>query len=134
MLAASDALIAAQNAVVAAHAHSLGSCYIGDIMEQREQVMELLDLDEYVFPIAMLVLGYPKESQLKRAKPKRFPQNFLVHKNHYRRLTADEHRKAFAERGQDFEKEVQGVHKRKYDTDFTVELNQSVSDYLKWFL
>ncbi|MDR1034277.1 MAG: nitroreductase family protein [Bifidobacteriaceae bacterium] len=133
MLAVSDALIAAQNAVVAAHAYSLGSCYIGDIMEQREQVMELLNLDEYVFPIAMLVLGYPKKSQLTRTKPKRFEPDFLVQKDKYRRLTADEHREMFAKRGQEFEEFVRATHKRKYDSVFSAELNRSVRDYLDAF-
>ena len=35
-LAEADALIAAQNAVVAAHSLGLGSCYIGDITEDYE--------------------------------------------------------------------------------------------------
>ena len=36
MLAVSDANIAAQNAVVAAESLGIGSCYIGDIMENAE--------------------------------------------------------------------------------------------------
>ena len=43
-IAAQDAVIAAQNAVVAAEALGLGSCYIGDIVENAEEVAALLDL------------------------------------------------------------------------------------------
>lgn len=43
-IAAQDAVIAAQNAVVAAEALGLGSCYIGDIVENAEEVASLLDL------------------------------------------------------------------------------------------
>ena len=41
-LAEADTLIAAQNAVVAAHSLGLGSCYIGDVMENCEIHRELL--------------------------------------------------------------------------------------------
>ena len=54
MLAVSDTNIAAQNAVVAAHSLGIGSCYIGDIMENAEQQRKLLSLPAYVFPAAML--------------------------------------------------------------------------------
>ena len=49
-IAAQDAVIAAQNAVVAAEALGLGSCYIGDIVENAEEVAELLDLPPYTMP------------------------------------------------------------------------------------
>ena len=48
LLAVSDAIIAAQNAVTAAESLGIGSCYIGDIMENCESQRELLNLPEYV--------------------------------------------------------------------------------------
>ena len=62
-LAISDATIAAQNAVVAAESLGIGSCYIGDIMENCEAHRELLHLPKYVFPCCMLVFGFPTEQQ-----------------------------------------------------------------------
>ena len=56
-IAAQDAVIAAQNAVVAAEALGLGSCYIGDIVENAEEVAELLDLPPYTMPLSMLIIG-----------------------------------------------------------------------------
>ncbi|MBQ4551768.1 MAG: nitroreductase family protein, partial [Clostridia bacterium] len=50
LLACSDTNIAAQNAVVAAQSLGIGSCYIGDVMENCEIHRELLNLPEYVFP------------------------------------------------------------------------------------
>ena len=50
LLAVSDANIAAQNAVVAAEALGVGSCYIGDIMENIETQREILGLPKYVSP------------------------------------------------------------------------------------
>ncbi len=61
-IAAQDAVIAAQNAVVAAEALGLGSCYIGDIVENAEEVAELLDLPPYTMPLSMLIIGTPRKS------------------------------------------------------------------------
>ena len=60
-IAAQDAVIAAQNAVVAAEALGLGSCYIGDIVENAEEVAELLDLPPYTMPLSMLIIGTPRK-------------------------------------------------------------------------
>ena len=82
-LAEADAVIAAQNAVVAAHSLGLGSCYIGDITENFEYHRELLHLPRYVVPAAMLCMGYPTEQQKNRVKPVRFRAEDLVHENGY---------------------------------------------------
>ena len=55
MLATDDALIAAQNAVTAAESLGIGSCYIGDILEQYETHRELFCLPKYAVPAAMIV-------------------------------------------------------------------------------
>ena len=63
MLAVTDAAIAAQNAVVAAESFGIGSCYIGDIMENCEEQRRLLKLPEYVFPAEMLCLDGQQSSR-----------------------------------------------------------------------
>jgi nitroreductase len=50
LLACCDALIAAQNAVVAAESLGIGSCYIGDILENGEEHAELLSLPPHTLP------------------------------------------------------------------------------------
>ena len=82
-LAEADTLIAAQNAVVAAHSFGLGSCYIGDITENYEFHKELLNLPKYVVPAAMLCIGYPTAQQMSRPKPPRHAVSELVHENGY---------------------------------------------------
>lgn len=82
-LAQADTLIAAQNAVVAAHSLGLGSCYIGDITENFEFHRQLLNLPRYVVPTAMLCIGYPTAQQLSRPKPPRHAVSDLVHENGY---------------------------------------------------
>ena len=135
LLAVSDATIAAQNAVVAAQSMGIGSCYIGDIMENYEAQKELLGLPKYVFPAAMLVFGYPTEQQLRRPKPPRAPMAQVVHENGYRvmdqaELTLFLHDKA----GQpDFDAWLAAFCKRKYNSDFSREMSRSVGEYLKEF-
>jgi len=65
LLASCDAVIAAQNSVIAAEALGIGSCYIGDIMENIETHREMFNLPKWVFPIALLCFGYPlREEQI----------------------------------------------------------------------
>lgn len=47
----------------------LGSCYIGDILENCEDVRSALALPPYAVPAAMLVLGRPTQQQRERRKP-----------------------------------------------------------------
>ncbi|MFT3890570.1 MAG: nitroreductase family protein [Anaerolineales bacterium] len=49
-LACCDALIAAQNAVIAAESFGIGSCYIGDIMERYETHKEMLNSTAICLP------------------------------------------------------------------------------------
>ncbi len=137
-LAIQDAVIAAQNVVVAAESFGIGSCYIGDILENVEMHRELLKLDEYTVPIAMLVLGYPTESQINRTKPNRFDRKYIVHENKYRRLTGDELRamhEAQANRPDyNFDQAVQAFGKRKYMSDFSLEMTRSSEIYAKAFM
>ncbi len=51
MLSIEDTMIAAQNAVLMAESLGIGSCYIGDILENYEFHKELFDLPDYVVPI-----------------------------------------------------------------------------------
>ncbi len=116
MLAVSDANIAAQNAVTAAWSLGIGSCYIGDIMEQCETHRELLHLPEYVFPAAMLVFGYPTEQQKNRTKPQRCRRMF---------------EKECQTSG--FEEWSRRFCQRKYNSDFAKEMSRSVDSYLRSF-
>jgi FMN reductase (NADPH) len=89
LLCCSDALIAAQNAVVAAQSLDVGSCYIGDIMERYETHRELFKLPPQAFPIAMLCLGYPKGGRMPATRS-RFDAGFIVHDEVYRNFSPQE--------------------------------------------
>ncbi len=137
MLACADALIAAQNTVIAAESLGIGSCYIGDILENKERVQSLLHLDRYVFPAALLVFGYPTEQQKNRKKPKRFDAKYIVQKNTYRPLDEETLRRMHREQSEDanynFDEKIRAFCKRKYMSDFSLEMTRSVREYLKNF-
>ena len=135
MLAVTDTVIAAQNAVVAAQSLGIGSCYIGDIMENCELHRKMLNLPEYVFPAAMLVFGYPTEQQKTREKPERVAMEHIVHENGYRPMGNDELEAMFAPRSgaKGYESWMQAFCQRKYNSDFSREMSRSVAQYLKSF-
>ena len=132
MIACSDALIAGQNAVIAAESMGVGSCYIGDIMENYEVHREMFDLPPYVFPIAMVCFGYPAN---KPDQPRpRFDGKFIRFKDSYRRLSPDELDEMFNEREALLFKnrpELNGAvnfgqfqYRRKFGADFSQEMSR----------
>ena len=140
MLCVSDALIAAQNAVVAAESFGIGSCYIGDVMENYEIHRELFNLPEYTFPVGMLCFGYPTERQLKRPLTTRFPRESVVFKDRYRRLSREEFHGMYREMDERVFKGKylegcsnigQHYYKRKVTSDFMAEMNRSVAMAIK---
>jgi FMN reductase (NADPH)/FMN reductase [NAD(P)H] len=137
-LACCDALIAAQNAVIAAESFGIGSCYIGDIMEQYEIHKELFALPQYIFPICMLVFGYPTPKQMNRPYTRRFEERFILFENQYHQLSPEELKGMFAaherqmSKGQAKESNFgQAMYFRKFDSDFSREMSRSVRLILK---
>ena len=135
LLAVSDTNIAAQNAVTAAWSLGIGSCYIGDVMENYEENRELLDLPEYVFPAAMLVFGYPTKQQTERTKPERVALKHIVHENGYRSMDKDELEEMWTPRfvAGMYEAQMKAFCNRKFNSDFSMEMTRSVAEYLKQF-
>lgn len=135
LLAVSDANIAAQNAVTAAESLGIGSCYIGDIMENCEIHREMLNLPKYVFPAAMLAFGYPTEQQRSRKKPERADIEHIVHENAYRSMDSKELRNLFSKKPveKEYSDWMQAFCTRKYNSDFSREMTRSVGEYLKDF-
>ncbi len=136
LLACSDALIAAQTAVIAAESLGIGSCYIGDVLENGEIHAELLGLPAYTLPIAMVCFGRP----LKQQEPVEHFGMHLVHRDRYRRLEASE----LAEVATDLERlhaphglppgvasYPQAVYRRKFTPAYMDEMNRSVAWWLE---
>ncbi len=125
LLAANDAVIAAHTACIAADSLGLGSCYIGDVLEQWETHREILHLPQYVAPISMLVLGYPTQQQKERKQLSRFPKEMIVFENHYRDLTEEE-LQSFYDNDR-----AKAFYERKYISDFSVEMSRSAEEIVK---
>lgn len=131
-LAEADALIAAQNAVVAAHSLGLGSCFIGDITENYEYHKKLLNLPQYVVPAAMLCFGYPTGQQQNRPKPPRHPVEALVHENGYcldkaaqmPQMLETQQEKS----GEALADYIRRFCQRKWNSDFSVEMSRSCTE------
>jgi nitroreductase len=135
-LACSDALIAAQTAVVAAESLGIGSCYIGDIMENYEIHRDLFGLPQYVFPICLLCFGYPTQGQMQRPMTPRYNRKFIVFPDRYRRLDEADFDEMYRGAQEQFIKNPdrpggitnvgQANYARKFSADFSMEMTRSV--------
>lgn len=140
-LAVSDALIAAQNAVIAAESLGIGSCYIGDIMENYEFHKDLLNLPDKVFPIGMLCLGYYPENHERIIKP-RYAREYIVFEESYHRLSQEDFKEMFKEgeknvlpgNRHDAENFGQMLYARKFGSDFFKEMERSIKVILEHWL
>lgn len=80
LVGSTDVGIALGSTVIAAESLGLGTVPIGGIRRNSQTFVELLDLPEYVFPVAGLVVGHPKS--IPAQKP-RLPLKATVHKETY---------------------------------------------------
>ncbi len=136
LLALEDAAIAAQNAVVAAHSLGLGSCYIGDILEHREEQARILGCPRHVVPAVMLVIGHPTPGQLKRVKPTRLPLEDIVFENRYREQSDEEFLAALEPKRTGratLEEWACAFCERKWNSGFSREMTRSVAAILADF-
>lgn len=90
-----DAIIAAQTAVIAAESLDIGSCYIGDILENFEQTKTLLNLGKYTIPACMVIFGYKKNQGTLRLT-ERCPQSAIFMENQYREPHLEQLKQDFA--------------------------------------
>ncbi len=81
ILAENDAVIAAHVACMAAESLGVGSCYIGDVIEQWKIHRNIFNLPPCTAPVSMLVFGHPAELQKKRQQTSRFPKGIIVFEN-----------------------------------------------------
>lgn len=135
-LAMCDTLIAAQTAVVAAEALGIGSCYIGDILENYETHRDLFALPPYVMPVTLVCFGYPTPEAAARKITPRFDRRFIVHQDQYHRCEAEELEEMFRSRNAQYASapgrspEISNVgvfnYVRKFSAEFSIEMSRSV--------
>ena len=96
LMSCCDALIAAQNSVIAAESMGIGSCYVGDIIGHAEEHRSLFGLPPFAFPITLVCYGRrPEEFAPKRAA--RFDRKFVHHCDSYRRFSTRDLREMLSE-------------------------------------
>jgi nitroreductase len=131
LLACCDALIAAQNAVIAAESLGIGSCYIGDIMENIEIHREMFKLPKWVFPITMICFGYPKGKKEKIPLTDRFSKKFIVFEDNYKRLSKKDFLEMFQKMNRNYnisfaKNQGDQIYFGKLGSEFMKEMRRSV--------
>ncbi len=132
LLACEDAMAAAQTAVIAAEAVGLGSCYIGDILENAEDVSRLLDLPEHTLPLSMLVVGEPASNR----PPTPHATENLVMPERYRRASPEVLDRQLVEQAGTARQAVPGdrvraLFRRKHTAAFMEEMNRSAEEWVR---
>ncbi|KYK35982.1 MAG: nitroreductase family protein [Theionarchaea archaeon] len=82
-----DASLAVENMVIAAEMLGLGSVIVGTPTEYPEEVAELLELPENVYPLVLLCMGYPAENPRNKY---RWDPSAVLHYNRYKDITEGE--------------------------------------------
>lgn len=80
LVGVADVGLFAQNFVVAAESMGYGICYIGGARNKPEEISELFNLPDYVFPLFGLTIGVPAKRN--EVKP-RLPVAAVLHENEY---------------------------------------------------
>ncbi|MEM1597089.1 MAG: nitroreductase family protein [Pyrobaculum sp.] len=92
VFAAVDAALAAENMALAAVALGYGSCFIGAVQNAAEQIIEMLKLPRFTYPLFGLAVGVPDESPGERP---RLPLDMLFHVDAYRDYSEEELAEAY---------------------------------------
>lgn len=80
IMATVDAALMAQNVMIAAESAGLGGVYIGGIRNHPQEVCELLQIPQHVYPVFGMCLGYP--AKINGTKP-RLPLSLVLKDDTY---------------------------------------------------
>lgn len=76
-----DATIFAQQICTIAEHHGLGTCWLGTVLYNGEEISKVLDLPELCVPVACITMGYPDEDGV---ATERLPMDAIMHQEKYR--------------------------------------------------
>lgn len=108
LVAYADLMAAAQNVVILAESHGLGSVYVGSILQSIDTAREYFEMPEYVLPMMVLSIGYPKSVPKSIPKLKR---GVITHWEKYRLMSDEEVRRAYEEKYGDYNNDIQYLEK-----------------------
>lgn len=103
LIAYADLMCSAQNVVILAESHGLGSVYIGTILDVIDKSREYFSIPKYVLPMMVLSVGYPKSIPKGITKLRR---EVVAHREKYRELSDEEIKQAFEEKYGSFEENL----------------------------
>ncbi|MGL6186642.1 MAG: nitroreductase family protein [Clostridium chrysemydis] len=135
LLSTQDAIISAQTSAIVCESLNIGSCYIGDIIENYETHKELFNLPKWTAPVCMLCIG--KYENNKRIIKPRFKKEYIVFNEEYKRLDDKELKDMFKDKNIS-ENNIYGAknfgqfnYARKTGADFSKEMGRSVRSMIK---
>lgn len=111
LIAYADLMCSAQNVVILAESHGLGSVYIGTILDAIDKTRKYFMIPEYVLPMMVLSIGYPKSVPKNVPKLKR---DVIVHREKYKELSDDQIKKAFEDKYGSFDDNLERYFQRIY--------------------
>lgn len=82
-----DAVMAAQNMLMAAEMLGYKGCWIGGVLNALDEIVQALELPQGVFPFAALTIGVPDEEPVHRP---RIARDLIVHQNRYHQPSRDQ--------------------------------------------
>lgn len=134
MQSVQDTMLAAGNAVIAAEAVGLGSCFIGGILDNYQEIRDLLNLPEHTIPLSMMVLGEPKDKVAQKPHP---VSNLVMHEQYHRATPemlvaqTSELGAMFCPTSPDSGKRVRELYKKRHISDSCLDRNDSVSEWMR---
>ena len=126
LIAYADLMVAAQNVVILAESFSLGSVYIGSIQHEIDEIRHFFEIPEYVLPLMLLSIGYPKS--IPQSIPK-LKKEVIVHREKYQQPEEHEIRRAFDEKYGAIDQNVDKYLERAFVEALEAD-RQETSDYL----
>ncbi len=103
LIATVDTALFAQNVAVAAESEGLGICYIGGVRNNPQQISDILELPDDVYPVFGFCIGYPDQDP--EVKP-RLPLSVILKEDRY-----DDH--ADAERVGEFDDTMRAYYRSR---------------------
>jgi nitroreductase len=128
LIAYADLMCAAQNVVILAQGHGLGSVYIGTILDVIDKARQYFTIPKYVLPMMVLSIGYPK------SVPKNVPklrQDVIAHREKYNVLSDDHIKRAFEEKYGNFDDNIEKYLHRAFVEAVEADRQQNIS-WVDW--
>jgi nitroreductase len=104
LIAYADLMCAAQNVVILAESHGLGSVYIGTILDVIDEARKYFSMPKLVLPMMVLSVGYPKTMPKNIPKIKR---EIIAHREKYQVLSDEQIKQAFEDKYGSFDDNLQ---------------------------